>query len=168
MRQYRRSRLLTIWLLALVGTIGFDLLLHAGILAPLYSVQTPFLLSPEEAFRRIPLGYLSFATLTGLLLWLMVMIRIQGWRSGLAFGIAFGALVWGSLTLGLYSIATAGPALLIGWFLGQTVELGLAGMVLGIGLGANRIRPLLVKVLLFFAAMLVLAIVLQNILGSPA
>ncbi len=168
MKQHRFSRLLAVGLLALVATIGFDLFLHAGILAKLYSTDSPFLLSSEQAFRRIPLGYLSFAILTGLLLWLMVMIRIRGWRRGLAFGAAFGALAWGSLTLGLYSIATASPELLIGWFLGQTVELGVAGMVVGSGLGANRVRPLLVRVLIFFLLTLVLAIVLQNILVSAA
>jgi hypothetical protein len=39
-------------------------------------------------------------------------------------------------------------------------------MVLGRGLAADRVRPLLIRVLAFFAVMLVLAIVLQNVVGS--
>ena len=156
---------LKIGILALAAIIGFDLFLHAGILSPLYSEPSPFLLTPEESFRRIPIGYLSFAILTALLVWLMVRMSMQGWRRGLTFGLIMGGTVWGSLTLGLFSISTANPALLLGWFLGQTAELGVAGMVVGSGLAAVRLRSLVVKVGIFFVIMVVAGIVIQNILN---
>ena len=157
------GHLVKIGLLAFVATIGFDLFLHAGILNPLYSGANSFLLAPEESFRRIPFGYLSFAILTVLLLWLMSRLQIQGWRRGLFFGLVFGVLVWGSLVLGLFSISTASPTLLTGWFLGQTAELGIGGIVIGSGLATERLRPLLIKVLVFFVVVVVLGIVIQNI-----
>ncbi|MFC1933172.1 hypothetical protein ACFLXU_06075 [Chloroflexota bacterium] len=159
----RAGHLVKIGLLALLAVIGFDLLLHAGILASLYSRPSPFLLPPEEAFRLIPLGYLSFLTLIVMLVWLMTRLGIAGWRAGLVFGLKVGVLVWGALTLGLLSISTASPSLLAGWFVGQTVELGIAGIVLGIGLATARLRSLLVKVLVFFVVTAVLAVVIQNI-----
>ncbi len=155
--------LLKVGALALASMIGFDLFLHAGVLATLYDSPSPFLLAPEEAFRRIPLGYLSFALFTVLLVWIMYRLHLKGWRRGLVFGLAFGALVWGSFVLGLLSISTASPTLLIGWFVGQAAELGIGGMVVGSGLATDRLRSLLVKVVVFFAVAAVLAIVLQNI-----
>jgi len=155
--------LLKVGALVLLSMIGFDLFLHAGVLAPLYASPSPFLLAPEEAFRRIPLGYLSFAILTVLIVWIMYRLHLKGWRRGLGFGLAFGVLVWGSFVLGLLSISTASPALLIGWFVGQTAELGIGGLVVGSGLATDRLRSLLVKVVVFFAVAAVLAIVLQNI-----
>ncbi|MDO8577886.1 MAG: hypothetical protein Q7R50_01760 [Dehalococcoidales bacterium] len=157
------GHLVKVGIIALVAIIGFDLFLHAGILAFLYSKPSPFLLSPEEAFRRIPLGYLSFVLLIALLVWLMSRIGVRGCKSGFAFGLAVGSAVWGAETLGLFSISTASPGLLLGWFLGQSLELGIAGMVIGSGLETKRLRPLLIKVIVFFMITAILAIVLQNV-----
>ena len=155
--------LVKIGLLAWLAVIGFDLFLHAGILAGLYSEPSPFLLSPEDAFRLIPLGYVSFLVLIILLIWLMSKLSIIGWKSGLIFGLKVGALAWGALILGLLSISTASVSLLVGWFLGQTVELGIAGMVMGSGLSTDHLLSLLVKVIIFFVFMVALAILLQNV-----
>ncbi len=103
-----------------------------------------------------------------LLVWLMPRLGIVGWKDGLVLGLIAGALIWGALSLGLLSISTAPPLLLVGWFLGQTVELGIAGMVLGSGLATERLHPLLVKVLVFFAITVALGIFLQNITGVYA
>ncbi len=157
--------LVKIGLLAWLAVIGFDLFLHAGVLASLYSEPSPFLLPPEEAFRLIPLGYLSFLVLIVLLIWLMPRLSIVGWKGGLVFGLIVGAIIWGALSLGLLSISTASPILLLGWFLGQTAELGIAGMVLGSGFATERLRPLLVKVTIFFVVTVTLGIILQNITG---
>ncbi len=43
------GRLIKISLLAMLATIGFDLFLHSGVLARLYSKPSPFLLSAEQA-----------------------------------------------------------------------------------------------------------------------
>jgi hypothetical protein len=56
---------------AWVMSLGVDLLLHGALLARLYAKASPFLLGREEAFRRIPLGYLAFLILTLSLYWLL-------------------------------------------------------------------------------------------------
>jgi hypothetical protein len=121
------SSIAAAWMLSL----GFDLFLHGGLLASLYVVPSPFLLGPEEAFRRIPLGYLAFLVLTLTLYWFLRRNAVRGAMAGFRYGAAAGAVVWGAFTVGLYSISTATMPLLVGWWIGQTVELGLAGAVLG-------------------------------------
>ena len=147
--------------LALLAVVGFDLLLHGGVLSDLYDDPTPFLLDPGTAFRRIPLGYASFAVLIVLVEWLMARLRIAGFRRGAVFGLEVGVLVWLSEVLGLASISTARPVLLIGWFVGQTLELGVAGGILGAALAAGSLRPIIMRVVVFFAACVALGIVFQ-------
>ena len=155
-------------LLAWLSIIGFDFFLHAGVLSRLYFEPSPFLLPPERAFALVPVGYLSFLVTTILLIWLMARLGIQGWRQGAMFGLKLGALSWGALTLGLFSISTASPALLIGWFLGQTVELGIAGMVAGSGFAGARLGRLFLKVLAFVIGALVITVLLQSLGLAPA
>ena len=150
-------------LLAWLSMIGFDFFLHAGVLAPLYAVESPFLLPPERAFALIPIGYFSFLVLAILLIWLMIKINIRGWKKGAIFGLQLGFFAWGSLVLGLYSIATASPVLLLGWFLGQTIEMGIAGAVIGHGLANQKLKGLLIKVVIFVVLAIVVGIVWQNV-----
>ena len=161
---YASGRLIAIGSLALVAVVGFDLLLHAGALSRLYSQQTPFLLPAESAFRRIPLGYASFALLVVLLEWLIVRLGREGLRQGAVFGLQLGGLLWFSLALGLASISTARPSLLVGWAVGQTIELGVAGAVVGKGLVSVSLRGLTWRVLAFFVACAIAGVVLQNLL----
>lgn len=156
-------RLIRIVLIALFAEIGFDFLVHAGILADLYKQPSPFLLPLDQAARLIPLGYLSFLIITALLAWLMVALEVRGGRRGLLFGLAFGGTVWASLVIGLASISTAGWSLLGGWFIGQSLELGIAGMVIGAGLKAERLTRVALSVAGFVIACLVVGIVLQNL-----
>jgi|MTBAKMStandDraft_1061839.scaffolds.fasta_scaffold54949_1 tryptophan-rich sensory protein len=153
-------------LLAWLSMIGFDFFLHAGVLAPLYTVESPFLLPPERAFALIPIGYFSFLGLAILLIWLMVKINIHEWKKGALFGLQLGFLAWGSLVLGLYSIATASPVLLLGWFLGQTIELGIAGAVIGHGLATRKLKGLWIKVVIFMILAIVAGIVWQNVANA--
>ena len=153
-----------ITLLAWAAAIGVDFFLHAGLLAPLYAQSSPFLLPPERAFALIPVGYLAFLSLTILLVWLMARLGIRGWRPGAVFGLQVGGLAWVAFILGLYSIATASPLLLLGWFLGQFVELGVVGMVVGIGFERRALRRLFGQVMGLVIVLLVLSIVLQNVL----
>ena len=67
---------------AWVLSIGFDLFLHAGVLAHLYAEPSPFLLPAEEAFRRIPLGYLTFLVLSAALFWLLRRLDVRGALAG--------------------------------------------------------------------------------------
>lgn len=117
----------TAWLVSL----GFDVFLHAGALARLYARPSPFLLPAEQAFRRIPLGYASFLALTAALYWLFRRLGVRDALAGFRLGMAAGLALWGAWTLGLWSISVAEGDLLVGWWLGQGVELGLAGAFLG-------------------------------------
>jgi hypothetical protein len=129
--------------LAWLSMLGVDFFVHAALLAGLYSQASPFLLPPTSAFTLIPVGYLSLLLLAILLTWLMTRLRTACWRAGALFGLKLGGLMWGAFVLGLLSISTAGVPLLVGWLVGQTVELGIAGAVVGSGLGGRRVRWLL-------------------------
>jgi hypothetical protein len=131
-------------------------------------VPGPFLLPPEEAFRRIPLGYLAFLGLTVALYWLVRRLDIRGWIDGFRFGTLAGAVVWGALVVGLYSISTATIPLLAGWWIGQAVELGLAGGVLGAVLGGASVRRTWALVLVAVAVLFLLTITLQSLGLAPA
>ena len=149
-------------LLTWFAMVGFDFFLHAGVLAPLYVEPSAFLLPPEQAFVLIPFGYLSFLGLAILLIWLMTRLRLHEWRKGALFGTQVGLLAWGSLVLGLYSISTASPILLVGWWLGQTVELGLAGAVAGHGLAERKLGRLFWMIFGFVIIAFVAGIIWQN------
>lgn len=153
---------------AWVLSLGFDVFLHGGLLARLYAEPSPFLLAPEEAFRRIPLGYLTFLGLTAALYWLLRRLGVRGAAVGFRYGAVAGAVVWGALVVGLYSISTAQLGLLAGWWVGQTVELGLAGAVLGAaanGVSLKRIWMLVVAAVVLFAAA---TIAMQSLGLAPA
>lgn len=161
--QRSTRRLVGVTLLAWLAVLGFDFFLHGGLLARLYTEPSPFLLSAEDAFRLIPLGYLSFLVFIILLVWLMVQQKIGGWSRGFVFGLQIGALAWGSLVLGLLSISTASLELMTGWFIGQTVEAGIGGMVIGKGLVTKQPWRLVVFVVLFVIASVVVTIILQSV-----
>jgi hypothetical protein len=168
MTQRSTGRLIGVALLAWFAVIGFDFLLHGGLLARLYAEPSPFLLPPEEAFRLIPLGYASFLVFQVFLVWLMVRLDVSGWRAGAVFGLQVGAFAWGSLVLGLLSISTASVGLMVGWFVGQTIEAGIGGMVAGAGLVTNRPRWLVVYVVLFVIAAIAITVALQSLGVAPA
>jgi len=157
------KRLVGIVLLSWLSVIGFDFLLHASLLAPLYAKPSPFLLPPDRAFFLIPLGYLSFLISTVMLVWLFGRLGINTWPEGCIFGLKLGALIWGSLVLGLLSITTASPILMLGWFFGQTIESAIAGLVVGAGFGAENLRKLFVGVLLLTTGSITIGVVLQSI-----
>jgi hypothetical protein len=150
-------------LLSWLAMIGVDLFLHAGLLAPLYDWGDAFLLRPEQAFVRIPAGYLAFLVLAAALVWLLPKLGVRRGRDGSLAAGGGGAVIWGALLLGLWSISTADPPLLIAWWLGQTAELALAGYVIGSVLAGRGLRSLGIQV----GAVLVLgaasAVVLQSI-----
>lgn len=152
------------WLLS----VGFDIFLHGGLLAHLYTVPSPFLLRPTDAFRRIPLGYLAFLVLTAALYWLMRRLRIRGAIAGSRYGAAAGAVLWGAFLVGLYSISTAPVPLLAGWWIGQTLELGLAGAVIGASLAGVPSKRIWRLVALGVVAFFVTTVVMQSLGLAPA
>jgi hypothetical protein len=160
---HSRGQALRLTFIAWLSMLGFDFLLHAGLLAGLYLQPSPFLLPPVTAFALIPVGYASFLLLAVLLVWLMMRLNLAGWRQGALFGLELGGLAWGAFILGLLSISTASVALLIGWFIGQTLELALAGAVIGSGLAGTRLRQLFVVVIVFVLLSIVTTIILQSL-----
>ena len=153
---------------AWVLCIGFDLFFHAGLIARLYLEPSPFLLPPEVAFRRIPLGYLTFLGLTLGLFWLLSRLNVKGVLAGFRYGVVTGAVVWGILSLGLYSISTASPPLLAAWWFGQTVELGLAGAVLGAAAHGVPLGRIWAMVAATVVVLVLATITLQSLGLAPA
>ena len=162
------KRIVATMLLGWLAMISFDFLLHGGLLARLYLANDPFLLQPMEAFRLIPIGYLSFLMNAVILVWLMLRLDLSGALTGAMFGAKIGGLIWGAMTLALASITTARYALLMAWFIGQTIEMSLAGAVIGAAFAGRRLRSLTGMVLLLLLASIVITIVLQNAGLAPA
>lgn len=165
---YCPRRLVFIGLLSWLSMLGVDFFLHGGLLAKLYVQPSPFLLPPSDAFRLIPLGYLSFLLLNVLLLWLMVRLGLSGWRQGGSFGLRVGALIGGAGVLGLLSISTAEFGLLVGPFIGQSVEMEIAGAIAGSGLAGKRLRTIFVSVVALILFLVVVTIAMQNMGLAPA
>ena len=161
--QLSKGRLLQAVLLAWLVMLGVDFTLHAGLLNDVYTAESPFLLPPERAFQLIPLGYLSFLILSAFLVWLLERLGIRDARSAGKIGLLFGVVVWGALTLGLLSIASADPMLLLAWWIGQTLELGVGGVFAGHVLGGADLRKAWAGVVVVVIILLAAGILLQNI-----
>ena len=160
------------WLAGLTGLvwlsmIAVDFFIHAGLLAPLYTDPSPFLLQPETAFALIPLGYASFALVALLLVWLTQSLHVLGTRPGFLLGLKIGGLVWGAFALGLASVSTASPILLAGWFIGQTLEMAIGGAAAAYGLQQGRLGPLALRVGLLLVASFILTVLLQSFGFAP-
>ena len=157
-----RGRFAVVLLAMLLAAVGVDIVLHAGILHRFYLQPDPFLLPPKRAFQLIPLGYTAFLIILAYMLWLMSRLAVAGARRGFLFGLLFGAAVWGSGVLGLLSISTANPWLMLGWFVGQTIETGVAGAFAGAGLAGMRFSRLLLRAGALLLFCFVLVIILQS------
>jgi hypothetical protein len=138
------------------------------VLATLYVKPSPFLLEPQDAFRRIPLGYLAFLILTIGLYWLFRKLDVRGLVNGFKLGATAGFVVWGAVVVGLYSISTIELSLAIGWWLGQTLELGFAGAVLGAAANGTPLKRIWILVGITILACVALTVVLQSIGWAPA
>jgi hypothetical protein len=152
---------------AWVLSLGFDMFLHGGVLARLYVHPGPFVLAPDEAFRRIPLGYAAFLVLTASLSWLLRRLDVRGASAGFRHGAVAGGIVWGAFAAGLYSISTVTMPMLAGWWIGQTIELGLAGAVLGAAAGGKALRRIWLVVAGVVLACAAGTIVLQSLGLAP-
>jgi energy-converting hydrogenase Eha subunit B len=150
-------------LLAWASMLGTDILLHGGILHGHYLSGHPFILPPERAFQLIPLGYLSFLIVAALLVWLAGRLAVTGTAAGTKFGLILGGAIWASTVAGLASITTAPPPLLAGWLIGQTVEVGIAGAVVGAARGGAKSHRLWMLVIAWCVLALAATVVLQNL-----
>ena len=158
-----RRRIVGVIFLGWFAVLGFDFFLHGGLLAKLYAQPSPFLLPLEDAFRFIPLGYLSFLVFEVFLVWLILRLSVNGWRQGLLLGLKVGAFVWGALVLGLLSISTAGIGLMAAWFIGQTIEAGIGGMVAAAGLVTERPWRMVIFVIIFVIVIFMITVILQSL-----
>ncbi len=98
----------------------------------------------------------------------MARFGVRGARKGAVFGGKIGALIWGSLALALASITTARYTVLSGWFVGQTIEMCLAGAVVGVAFARERLRMVVVSVVVLVVACIVVTVILQNTGFAPA
>lgn len=158
-----KRQIILLTLIAWLSMVGFDFFLHAGLLAKLYLQPSPFLLPLGTSFALIPIGYLSYLLLAVVQVWLMLRLNLTGWRKGALFGLQLGGLIWGSFMLGLISISTASFTLLLGWFIGQTLEMAIAGAVVGSGLAGVRLLRLFVIVTVFVLISVFTTIILQSL-----
>ncbi len=155
-------------LAAWVATLGVDLFLHGGLLAPLYDWESGFLLSPQEAFIRIPAGYLAFGILAAALVWLLPRLGVRSAWDGVRLAGVGGGVLWGTLLLGMWSITAADPVLLMGWWAGETVQLGVAGYLIGSRIAGISLRTVSWIAVALLVIGLVAAVVLQSTGYAPA
>jgi len=94
----------------------------------------------------------------------MIKIGLKGTKAGFKFGLTLGFFIWATLAIGLVSISRAPYLLLLGWVLGQTLELGLAGAILGYGFDKKNLKKISIWCISIFFVSLILSIVLQNVL----
>lgn len=116
-----------------------------------------------EAFRRIPVGYLSFLILTTFLVWLALQLHIHSAKEGFRLGLILGLVMWSSLGLGLYSITTGEPLLLIAWAAGQSLELAYAGALIGLSLRQGKLRNAFLTALGSTLVLVIVTILLQSL-----
>ncbi|MGZ6372817.1 MAG: hypothetical protein ACXWL8_05415, partial [Candidatus Limnocylindria bacterium] len=112
--------------------------------------------------------YLGFLVLAVALVWLLPRLGVQRGRDGAVLAGGGGAVVWGALLLGLWSISTADAALLAAWWIGQTAELAVGGAVVGSILGGAPLRGVAWRVAGILVIGAVAAVVLQSIGYAPA
>ncbi len=155
-------------LLAWFAMLGLDFLLHGGILARFYIAGNNFLLSPLEAFQRIPLGYAALLLQAILLVWLMPWFSIGSWRQAFWFGLQLGLLLIGAQMLGLVSITTIEPALALAWFVSQPLEVALGAIVVQRAIDAGSMRRLTIQVAVFVLFTFLFTIALQSLGLAPA
>jgi hypothetical protein len=159
---------LQLTLLGWISMIGVDFLLHGGLLASIYIQKSPFLLSPIESFRRIPLGFLALLVSSGFLVWILSQSEVKSWQKGLRVGAFIGALVGASLALGLYSISTATIQIMVAWFAGQVFEMGVAGAVIGQGFAKDHMRGLTLTVVIGVILLFIVVIIMQSVGLAPS
>lgn len=147
---------------------GFDIFQNAGVFARLWLDPGPAFLPPEKLFQRIPLGYLTFLISASMLTWLMLRLKIAGWKQGALFGLELGGLLSVTWVLALGSVFAIRHSLLVVWFFGGMVQYISAAAVIGSGLSSDHLGRLSVVVVGLVAALVVATIVLQTLGFAPA
>jgi hypothetical protein len=160
-------RLIIIALLSWLSQIIFDFFQHAGLFAKLWIESRAAFLPPEELFKRIPLGYLSFLITSSMLVWLMVRLGISGSKQGALFGFKIGAFLSCSYVLGMASGFPIKPALLIAILFGSTAQSAIAAGVIGSGVSGAHLGRLSLKLIVFLILVLIAYFLLQSLGLAP-
>ena len=149
-------------LLAWLAAIGLDFFPPCGPARATVRLGQPVPVVAGRGVRshsvRLP-GPAEFSVIG--LAWLLLRLGVDSGRGGALVGGTIGAVVWGANLVGLWSISTAEPGLLLGWWVGQTVEFGLAGFVIGALLGGSAVRRLAWRIAAILVVAAVSAVVLQ-------
>lgn len=156
----RRLRLAVLVWLAIVG---LDLLLNGALFAGLYRDGGPFFVTPIEAFRRIPIGYLAFLVLAVGIVEISFRLRSAGLTSGLHLGLGLGAALAATWSLGLFSVANIGAEVAVAFALIWFALLLTGCAVAAVGLARASLRGLTVEVAGFDLACVVVVVVLQSV-----
>lgn len=156
-------------ILAWLAFLALDFLAHATLLRSLWARDLPALKSPEELFRMIPFGYMSFLLLTLLLGVLYWRIHPDGGSPvrGLRFGALVGAFFAVSNFLGWYSFLALPLDLLALTNLGYWLEFAAAGMIFGFLIPPSSIKKRAWIVIGGVLLILMVSVVLQNLGGGP-
>lgn len=147
--------------------LGLDFLFHAGLLATLYIQPNPAILDANQAFLRIPIGYLSFLLSVIVFYWLFLFTGINEWKNGLLFGLKFGVLISLASTLAQYSILIIDLVMLIGWGVTQIMEFTLIGGIIGAAHSGISLKKIFAWVLISVIFALILVIILQSVGLAP-
>jgi hypothetical protein len=154
---------LKISFLGWLAFLAVDFLVHGALLAEWYERGSPSLLSLEEAFARIPLGYAAFFLLVMLIVWLTARLGLRGAAQGFGFGALLGSLLAGSRGLALVSITAIDPALILWWSVAEAGEITVVGGIVGSALASDNLRRLSLVVVIGVALSLALTITIQNL-----
>jgi hypothetical protein len=143
--------------------LGVDFLLNGALFARMYQGDGAFMLTPAEAFRRIPLGYLAFLILAVGVVELAYRLRITRLADGIRLGFGVGIGLAATWSLGLYSIASLSAQAALefaGIWLALVV---VASGVAATGLGHPSLRALAVRAGAFDVVCIVIVIALQSL-----
>jgi hypothetical protein len=139
--------------------MALDLLLNAGAFAKLWFEPGPFLLGPEDLFRRLPLGYAAFLLQAAAYVWLANRMGVKNARQGALFGLKLGVILGIAAALGLRSGTTASwTILLVGWLIGGIVLTTGAGFMAGFSCVHGEKRALISALVFLLGAVIVISI----------
>ncbi len=150
--------------------LGIDLFVNAGVLARLWDQgRERALLADEALFRRIPIGYLTFAIGVVALAVVLGRTATQGIPASLGVGIGFGAVAATLGVVGLWTAIDMTGSFVAAAALTQTVEYAAAGAVLGAFSrpgGRGHERRLFRRTVVVALGLAVAGIVVQNVIGA--
>jgi hypothetical protein len=149
-------------LIGWLGFIGFDLFLHAGLLARLYHEENLAILDPLQAFYRIPIGYFAFFIYVVFLYWLLKINNFKYRNEILKFVFQVGLFISVSSTLAQYSILKINDLLLFGWGLGLIIEFLISGLIVGYLMTNYSSKRMLINVIVFDVLLFFITVIMQN------